>query len=67
MLRMFENRVLGKALGPKVGNVIENCPKLNGRTLHEFYGLPNIHIFRSSMWQVRGRRKPHTMLLRGEI
>ena len=49
MLRMFENRVLGNVIGPKVGNIIENWRKMHGEALHDFYCLPNIRIFRSMM------------------
>jgi hypothetical protein len=41
-LRVFENRVLRRALGPKKDEVTGECRKLHNEDLNDLYSLPNI-------------------------
>jgi hypothetical protein len=41
-LRMFENRVLRRMYGPKMGEVMRSWSKLHNEELHDLYSLPNI-------------------------
>jgi hypothetical protein len=41
-LRVFENRVLRRILGPKRDDVMEDWRKLHNEELHNLYSSPNI-------------------------
>jgi hypothetical protein len=49
-LRVFENRVLRKAFGPKRDEVTGEWRKLHNEELNDLYSLPNI------VWVVKSRR-----------
>jgi hypothetical protein len=49
-LRVFENRVLRRIIGPKRGEVMGEWRKLHGGDFHNFYPSPNI------MRQIKSRR-----------
>jgi hypothetical protein len=41
-MRVFENRVLRRILGPKRDEVTVDWRKLHNEELHDLYSLPNI-------------------------
>jgi hypothetical protein len=42
ILRMFENRVLGRIFGPKRDEMIGGCRKLHNEEIHKLYCSPSI-------------------------
>jgi len=51
-LRVFENRVFRRILGPKRDKVRREWRKLRNEKLHDLYSLPN--IFRVIKWEKNG-------------
>jgi hypothetical protein len=51
-LRVFENRVLRRLLGPKRDEVTGEWRKLHSRELHNLYSLPDI-IMQIKSWRMR--------------
>jgi hypothetical protein len=51
-LRVFENRVLRRIFGPKMGDVVRGWRKLHNEELHNLYSSPSIiGIIKS--WRMR--------------
>jgi hypothetical protein len=49
-LKVFENRVLRKMIGPKKEEVTRHRREVHNEELHDLYSLPNI------IWMIKSRR-----------
>jgi hypothetical protein len=49
-LKVFENRVLKRIFGPKMGEVTEEWVKLHNEELHDLYSSPTV------AWVIKSRR-----------